>query len=181
VRADAIFSVRMFADDELERARRQVKLDGRSGPTNVMEVASIPAVIERVFGGESFLRGRLFLCCVTGGEVMVMTDGRGDGRGGVPIYHNVLGPTVCGRCDKDGQGTRKAGWGMKLSAGLMEDWRVYKMVKAWCGREVETVVEVAERGEVIREVRGYWVEMQGSRMTMDGGLEAVTYVDPGFL
>lgn len=155
-------------------------MEGQGATMNVMEVAGVPGMINRAFGGDFVTRGRVFLCCVTGEEVMVLTDGRRDGSGGAASFHNVLVPTVCGRCDKDREGKQRVGRGMELSRGLIKEWRVCKMVQAWCTGEVEVVVKVAEREEVMKEIRGYRVRMQGSRTTRQE-LEVVQYVDAGFL
>ena len=95
---------------------------------NVMEVLGVLGIINRAFGGDLVIRGRVFLCYVTGEEVMVLTDGRRGDAGGAPGFHNVLVPTVCGRCDKDREGKQRVGRGIEVSRGLVEEWRVCKIV-----------------------------------------------------
>ena len=139
-------------------------------------------VIARTFGWDSYVRGRLFLCCISGGEMMVLTDDR-KGRGSEErIYRNVFVPTVCGWCEKDegGPATVEGKGGLELSTSLLKDWRVYKMVEAWCGSEVETVMEVSDRKKVMETVRGYWIAMRGAE-TFGKELKMLTYVTPGFL
>ena len=147
----------------------------------MIQAPSISEVIDRTFDGESYLRGRLFLCYITGGETVVITEGRREGKSEA-TYSNVFMPTVCGWCEGWGEGRGRYEGRMVLGSHLIEGWRVYKTVKTWCGGagEVKTVTEVARRAEVMEKVRGCWIEMRGAE-TLGEGLEMLSYVDPGFL
>lgn len=144
-----------------------------------MEVENIQEVMSRLFGGECSARGRLFMACVTGEEILLFTDSRKPSKLVSPMHVNVFVPMLCRRC----QGSKDNVAGLKLSYWLLRSWGVFEAVRDWCGYDVEVVREVADREAIMQQCKMYDVQIQGAEVKSrsDGGLEIVPHFDTGLV
>jgi len=134
----------------------------------------------------------MFICCLSGPHVMVMTDDRrppfddSDRLNDEPSM-NFLVLTVCGFCDRRSSaidGSMR--FNIHLNRPVVSGWGTYKAVSRYCGREVRFVSEIVERQRIMEESKACGMRLQTAEIDEpgadDGGqLRLLPYLELAFL
>jgi len=131
----------------------------------------------------SHVLGRVFVCCITHGEMVVISQEQTEIEGEKP-YLSYFMATICGRCGlRQGIDIARGGR-FSIKQEILESWDLYKTVRVWCRQEVEVIPRILERSAIFRDW-GYGVVVQGVRLLhgVDGvqDMRVLPYVDVGFI
>ena len=150
-----------------------------------MEAQTIDEVIRKVFGGDSGVRGRLFITCVRGEHMLVVTDPRETPDTDFPMQTNVYVPTVCKSCAGNNGGVSGIGSRFELSDRIIRRSGGYEAISRWCGDAVEIVRQVNNPDTITCECKSYRVLYQSAVVVYgeDGGvrLDVRPHFDTTFL
>ena len=157
-------------------------------------------VMEKRLNGDSIFRGRFFFCCISGEDVVVVTDNRRRFDEVEPVgYSDTFIPTVCGRCRRDctrrrarfldldeGERGTEPDFKIDLSLSLIQGWETYKAVQKYCEGDVTILSQVISPEIMAREVKKYYVQMFSASMEpcddrQERRLKILPYFDPRFL
>ena len=159
-------------------------------------------VTKEKLGEVSSFRGRLFFCCVTRQDMMLLVDDRKTLK--AAGYSNLFIPTVCGECERRTaerkaartfnfdevriDATSKYDNETELVESLVEGWEAYKAVLRFCDDKdgVAIFSQIVNRDVVEREVKKYDVQMSTAKLERSEDakelqLKMLPYFDPRFL
>lgn len=143
--------------------------------------------IECTFSGQSLSIGRIFLACVTGEQMLMITGTPKNPRSGEPEYDNLFIPVVCGQCELfpfEDDCHKEKGRPARLHNNLFRGWVVFRAVQEWCGREVSYIPTLTDPLAVIGKCGVYNAVIDSVRMKTNAGgqqsLEILPHVDAGF-
>lgn len=157
--------------------------------------------IRKLFEDDSqTCRPRLFLCCITGKEMVVVTDGAKERvTKSEEAYINVFVPTICGRCQKraalppaslddiDNENDIPQSVRIKLDDGWIRDWRMFKLAVDFCKEDITFVAkQIVDRKRIMKQLSDHSAQICSTRVIVrphgEGEmLETVSSFDIGFL
>jgi hypothetical protein len=143
--------------------------------------------IERKFSGLGSTLGRIFLSCVTGEHILMITDTRKNPKSGEPVYDNLFIPVVCGQCESvsfEEDSHQEKGRPVRLHHNLIRGWTVFSAVQKWCERNVEYVQTLTDPLAVIGKCGIYTTGIDSVGIKTDEGgqrsLEVLQRVNASF-
>lgn len=150
-------------------------------------VRDLSDVMEYAFNWDRTTQSRMFICCVAGNEIMVMSDNRDMSRNdGCEPLSIAFVPTICGRCERlkahvGGQSLR-----IPLGHTLVESWKTYRVVIKDFGCTVDVISEIVDREQIMQKSKDFCVRLQTAEIdrpgAADGGqLRLLPHLDPSFL
>jgi hypothetical protein len=147
-----------------------------------MEASDISEVMEQLFGDSAFMGGRLFACCITRGEMMLVTDGTTGRTAGKAGGRVVFVPVVCGQCERVFGGLGESTGKAEIDERIVRGMAVFKKVEEWCGNKEVDVVRQIQRAEAIgRAGAEYAVGMQTVVNVIGGKLQVADHLQAGFI
>ncbi len=98
-----------------------------------MAAEDISDLMEQAYGLDRVLRARMFMCCVTGDHIMVMTGNQKSPSDKDHPDSHFFVPTVCGDCERRAGGNGGKSAHLELKESLLQSWDTYKVVSKYCG------------------------------------------------
>lgn len=150
-----------------------------------MEARSLSEVVKHVLGGDRSIRGSIFVACLTGEEILVITNRKPQSRLPSPSYANIFILTICGNCVGSPGSERGAVGSFELDKALIHNSDAFVAARNCCDGEINYMRQVEPREAIMRECQRYGVRIQSARL-LEGGstpkwLDVLPDYDPGFM
>lgn len=160
------------------------------------------SVLQNELGGDRYSRGRIFFCCVSEQEIMVVTDNRRRlDKQESRTFSNVFVLTTCERCarriaarqvpvnesldDIKINRTPPQDAEVKLRASLLGGCQVHKTIREYCKDHLSSHAFITDSRVIQHELEKYYVRTNAATLEYSeagdkASLKVLPYSDPGF-